>query len=75
MRIIVPEVREASGPDHLSWVIVSEHNVHEWPNGGLTPVPGRPGVFAYGIIPPGFAQAKSKFLELYDKEQSKSVRR
>jgi hypothetical protein len=46
-------------------VIVSDHNVDEWPNGGLAPVPGRPGAFSYGFIPPGlFAQVKAKFLEL-----------
>ena len=45
-----------------SWVIVSEHNVEEWPN-GLTAIPRRPGVFAYGFIPPGlFAQIKARFL-------------
>ena len=48
--------------DAPSWVIVSEHNVEEWPN-GLAAIPGRPGVFAYGFIPPGlFARIKATFL-------------
>ena len=70
-------VRQALGLDDApSWVIVSEHNVDEWPNAGLAPLPGRPGVFSYGFIPPGlFAQVKSKFLELADKGASGSVRR
>ena len=74
---IPTRVREALGLDDApSWVIVSEHNVDEWPNGGLAPLPGRPGVFSYGFIPPGlFAQVKSKFLQLYEKGQSGSVRR
>ena len=38
--------------DAPSWVIVSEHNIDEWPNGGLSPVPGKQGEFAYGFIPP-----------------------
>jgi hypothetical protein len=74
---IPPKVRKALGLDDApSWVIVSEHNVDEWPNGGLATLPGRPGVFSYGFIPPGlFAQVKAKFLELYDKGRSASVRR
>ncbi len=59
-----------------SWVTVSEHNVDEWPNGGLAPLPGRPGVFSYGFIPPGlFAQVKARFLELSEKGRSGGVRR
>jgi hypothetical protein len=57
-------------------VIVSEHNVDEWPNGGLAPLPGRPGVFSYGFIPPGlFARVKAKFLELYEEGRTGGVRR
>jgi hypothetical protein len=57
-------------------VIVSEHNVDEWPNGGLAALPGQPGVFSYGFIPPGlFAQVKARFLELYDKSRTEGVRR
>lgn len=33
---IPPRVRQALGLDDApSWVIVSKHNVDEWPNGGL----------------------------------------
>ena len=62
---IPQKVRAAIGLDDApSWVIVSEHNVEEWPN-GLAPIPGRSGVFAYGFIPPGlFAQIKAKFLTI-----------
>lgn len=74
---IPAKVREALGLDEApSWVIVSEHNVDEWPNGGLAPIPGRPGVFSYGFIPPGlFAQVKAKFLEVYKKGRSLDLRR
>lgn len=63
---IPPKVRRAIGLDDAPcWVIVSEHNVDEWPNGGLAPIPGRAGIFSYGFIPPGlFAQIKARFLEL-----------
>jgi len=74
---IPARVREALGLDDApSWVIVSEHNVDEWPNGGLAPLPGRPGVFSYGFIPPGlFAQVKARFLELYETGRAGGVRR
>ena len=74
---IPPRVRQAIGLDDApSWVIVSEHNVDEWPNGGLAPVPGRPGKLDYGFIPPRlFAQIKAKFLELSEQGRSAGVRR
>lgn len=59
-----------------SWVVVSDHNVDEWPNAGLAPIPGRPGIFGYGFIPPGlFAQIKARFLELSDQARTAGVRR
>jgi hypothetical protein len=74
---IPAKVRQAIGLDDApSWVIVSDHNVDEWPNGGLAAVPGRPGAFSYGFIPPGlFVQVKSKFLELAGQGRSPGVRR
>ena len=74
---IPPRVREALGLDDApSWVIVSEHNVDEWPNSGLAPLPGRAGVFSYGFIPPGlFARVKARFVELCEKGRSGGVRR
>ena len=74
---IPAKVRQAIGLDETpSWVIVSEHNIDEWPNGGMAPVPGRPGVFSYGFIPPGlFAQVKAKFLALSQQKRSPGVRR
>lgn len=59
-----------------SWVVVSDHNVDEWPNAGLAPIPGRPGVYSYGFIPPGlFAQIKARFLELSDRGSTAGIRR
>jgi hypothetical protein len=74
---IPAKVRKVLGLDDApSWVIVSEHNVDEWPNAGLAPLPGQPGIFSYGFIPLGlFAQVKSKFLELYEKGRSGGVKR
>ena len=74
---IPARVRQALGLDDApSWVIVSEYNVDEWPNGGLAPLPGRPGLFSYGFIPPRlFTQVKEKFLELSEQRRSSGVRR
>ena len=74
---ILPKVKQALGLDEVpSWIIVSEYNVDEWPNAGLSPLPGRPGVFSYGFIPPGlFAQIKVKFLELARQNKGRAVRR
>jgi hypothetical protein len=59
-------VRQSLGlDDEPCWVIVSEHNIDEWPNPGLEALPGRPGVFSYGFIPPRlFAEIKAKFVQL-----------
>ena len=74
---IPARVRQALGLDDApSWVIVSEHNIDEWPNGGLSPLPGRPDTFSYGFIPPGlFAQIKARFVELARARKGQSVRR
>jgi hypothetical protein len=70
-------VRQALGLDDApSWVVVSEHNVDEWPNAGLVPIPGRPGIFSYGFIPPRlFAEIKAKFLDWSGKGRGAGVRR
>jgi hypothetical protein len=62
--------------DEPSWIIISEYNVKEWPNGGLSTIPGRNGVFAYGFIPPGlFAAVKTQFLDLAKANKSKPAQR
>ncbi len=74
---IPPRVRQALRLDDApSWVIVSEHNVDAWPSAGLAPIPGRPGVFGYGFVPPRlFARIKAKFLELSGQGRGAGVRR
>ncbi len=74
---IPAKVRQMLGlDDSPCWVIVSEHNVDMWPNGGLAPLPGRQRTFSYGFIPPGlFARIKAKFLELSQSKQSRGTRR
>lgn len=74
---IPPKVAQALGLDEArSWVVVSDHNVDEWPNAGLAPLPGRPDIFSYGFIPPRlFAQIKARFLELSEQGQTTGLRR
>lgn len=74
---IPSRVRQFLGLGDVScWVIVSEHNTDEWPNAGLRPLPGHPGVFSYGFVPPRlFAQIKAKFLELRENRGDAGVRR
>jgi len=70
-------VRQVIGLDEEPcWIIVSEHNVDEWPNAGLEPLPGQPGIFAYGFVPPRlFAQIRRKFLDLARQNRSPGIRR
>jgi hypothetical protein len=74
---IPAKVRQSIGlDDERSWVVVSEFNVDEWPSAGLSPLPGKPNIFAYGFIPPGlFAGIKQRFLELMHAKKSDEVRR
>jgi hypothetical protein len=74
---IPTKVKRVIGLDDMpSWIIVSEHNIDEWPNGGLSPLPGKPEMFSYGFIPPGlFVQIKTWFLELARQNVSNAVRR
>jgi hypothetical protein len=74
---IPPKVKQALGlDDEPSWIVVSEHNIDEWPNAGLSAVPGTPGMFAYGFIPPGlFREVKTRFLELARRKKTETVRR
>lgn len=47
--------------DAPSWMIVSEHNVHAWPNSGLAPLPRRRGMFSYRFIALGLiGQARAE---------------
>jgi len=74
---VPPKVRQTIGlDDEPCWAIVSEHNIDEWPNAGLQPIPGQPGTFAYGFIPPRlFARIKAAFLDLARRGRSGGVRR
>lgn len=51
--------------DQPSWVVLDELNTFVWPGFDLRPVPGKPGQFAYGFLPPRlFAQLLEKMRAL-----------
>ena len=52
--------------DARSWVIVSECNLDQWPNSGLSPIHGKAGEYSYGYLPPKFfSRIRKKILEFY----------
>jgi hypothetical protein len=74
---IPPKVKQAIGlDDEPSWIIISDHNIDEWPNAGLAQIPGKPAIYSYGFIPPVlFASVRKRFAELVREKRSKSVKR
>jgi mRNA-degrading endonuclease toxin of MazEF toxin-antitoxin module len=63
------KVKEHLGMDEReSWVVVDETNQFRWPGYDLRPLPGRPGTFAYGVLPQKlFARITQRVAELWDK--------
>ena len=48
-----PKVKRHLGlDDSVSWVVLDELNVFVWPGFDLRQVPGKPGQYAYGFLPP-----------------------
>jgi hypothetical protein len=48
-----------------SWVILDEFNEFAWPGFDLRPVPGMPGCFEYGLLPPAlYRKIVERILEL-----------
>ena len=74
---IPQKVKAALGlDDEASWVVISEYNVDEWPNAGLAQIPGKPGIYSYGFLPPAlFASVKRKFADLVREKRARSVKR
>ncbi len=66
---IPARVKEHLGLDaSRSWVILDETNEFPWPGYDLRLVPGKPGEFAYGVLPQKlFAQISRGVAELWDK--------
>ncbi|MDE0345453.1 MAG: hypothetical protein OXI66_06670 [Boseongicola sp.] len=60
--------------DTPGWAVLSEHNVVEWPNAGHSTLPGQPGTYSYGIIPPAlFSRINAYFLGLGRSKESRAL--
>lgn len=64
--IEIPQIlnRSIGLDDQPCWVVVSECNHDQWPNAGLSTIPGTSGHFHYGFIPPRlFSSIRNRFLD------------
>jgi mRNA-degrading endonuclease toxin of MazEF toxin-antitoxin module len=58
-----------------SWIVLNELNTFVWPGVDLHPVPGRRGVYAYGLLPPRlFEQVRTGILAV-DRALKRTIRR
>lgn len=64
---IPPAVKAHLGLDDMpSWIVVTETNDFLWPGPDLRPVPGKPGRFHYGMLPPRFfAHVRNRLLQAH----------
>ncbi len=52
--------------DAPSWIVVTETNDFLWPGPDLRPLPGQPGRFDYGVLPPRFfAHIRDRILQAH----------
>jgi hypothetical protein len=59
-----------------SWIVATELNRFLWPGPDLRPIPGKPGVFAYGGLPKQLMQQlKERIIELNRDHRFRMVRR
>lgn len=64
---IPPALKAHLGLDDMpSWIVVTETNDFLWPGPDLRPVPGRPGRFHHGMLPPRFfAHVRNRLLQAH----------
>ena len=63
---IPPKVKAHLGLDgERSWIVLAGFNEFAWPGFDLRPIPGKPGRYDYGFLPPGlFRSIVGRILEL-----------
>jgi hypothetical protein len=62
--------------DAPSWVVLDEVNVFMWPGFDLRHVPGKPGQYAYGYLPPRFlGHLREKLWERYARGRLRAISR
>jgi hypothetical protein len=71
-----PHARRAAGLDSApQWILISECNIDTWPQ-DLRSLPGQPGRFHYGHLPPSeFRNLRDRFVERYREKKVKQVLR
>ena len=74
---IPPKVKQHLGLDTTpSWVVVAEVNRFIWPGPDLRQIPGQPGRFDYGFVPPKLYTAiKAALLDIHRDRRLKGVDR
>ncbi len=62
--------------DARSWIVATELNRFLWPGPDLRPVPGKPGIFAYGGLPRQLmVQLRDRIADLHRDRRFRLVRR
>jgi hypothetical protein len=63
---IPPRVKQHLGLDsERSWIVLDEFNEFAWPGFDLRPIPGQPGRYQYGFLPPAlYRKIVERILEL-----------
>ncbi len=63
---IPPRVKAHLGLDgERSWIVLNDFNEFAWPGFDLRPIPGKPGRYDYGFLPPGlYRSIAGRILEL-----------
>ena len=71
---LTPAAKKAAGLDvRPQWVLVSQANKDDW-GFDLRQIPGRPGIFHYGYLPPAmFETIKAAFLSTYRARRVKLI--
>ena len=69
-----PALKAHLGLDDMpSWIVVTETNDFLWPGPDLRPVPGKPGRFHYGMLPPRFfAHVRNRLLQAHARRVPRS---
>jgi hypothetical protein len=59
-----------------SWVVLEELNAFVWPGYDLRPIPGEPGEYAYGLLPPRFFETlRDRLTSLHRTRTVRSTKR
>lgn len=74
---IPPALKQHLGLDDLrSWIVLTETNEFLWPGPDLRPLPGQPGRFDHGMLPPRFfAHIRDRLLHAHARRRLSRIPR